>query len=741
MKKQGKRLISVLLSLAMVVTMIPMFGVTASAANWTEMTVSNSTELKNALQANGDVKITLAADIKAREDLIVGKDSELWTMFADNNPLHRKVTEWCTLGTGQKRLNLAGHSIDISDNIGYVSFLFCIPAGAEMIVWDSAPNKSFIAYDGYITSQGADQWRIPFRVYGKLMLNGVTIVPGRIIYTEFDNGKKEYRQICAESVRLEKNAVLVVNSSKLQSYGHWLVNGEPQSAIHKAASAKVYFNDGEIQAKSGSYCFSNSENVRVARGSFACSTVSPIVLGTLISYPKVGQVGLNSTNLALYTKADPSYITPNLAKVTVTAGTSQSYVYLKGESGTSGVDGPTGTPFFHLSESDPRVSVDFSRLDGDYFQGFDENDKDAPGLNHVTKYQWQVLSGNTVLSQLDYSADRTSVNVMTDFPGFTPVKGEKYKIRCTSRETLVGGVYFDRNYYDTFFEISKGSESNITDTVSINYTKPVAGKKRSELSYSCTDAQTTNMNWYRWVTTERGIETWEVMPSTASFTAGKKYMIRIQLKPYSGKTFATGTDMRVFLNSFREPLIIKELTASSMTIEKEYTIEEARINPFVDVFESDPYYDAVLWAYYAEPQITNGIDATHFGPKQTVTRGQAAAFLWRAMGCPEPTSTYNPFKDVPEWQYYYKPILWAVEKGITKGTSADRYSPDQTLTTAHIITFLYRTKNPGKDGWYQEAADWAGNGYGGLPFGVDIAVNDTTPCPRANVVMFLQKAK
>jgi hypothetical protein len=164
-------------------------------------------------------------------------------------------------------------------------------------------------------------------------------------------------------------------------------------------------------------------------------------------------------------------------------------------------------------------------------------------------------------------------------------------------------------------------------------------------------------------------------------------------------------------------------------------------NPFVDVFKSDEYYDAVLWAYYATPQITNGIDDTHFGPKKTVTRGQCAAFLWRAMGCPEPKSTYNPFVDVPTWQYYYKPILWAVENGITKGTDTTHFSPDQTLTTAHIITFLYRTKNPGKDGWYDVAANWAGTGYGGKPFGVNTKVNDTTDCPRAYVVMFLQKAK
>lgn len=163
-------------------------------------------------------------------------------------------------------------------------------------------------------------------------------------------------------------------------------------------------------------------------------------------------------------------------------------------------------------------------------------------------------------------------------------------------------------------------------------------------------------------------------------------------------------------------------------------------NPFVDVYESDSYYDAVQWAYYSNPQITNGIDATHFGPGQTVTRGQCVAFLWRAMGCPEPTSHYNPFKDVPSSQYYYKPVLWAIEEGITKGTSATAFSPNATLSTQHIITFLYRAKNPGQDGWSGDAYYWAADNKG-RPFGVNINVDNNTPCPRGNVVQFLQKVQ
>ena len=168
----------------------------------------------------------------------------------------------------------------------------------------------------------------------------------------------------------------------------------------------------------------------------------------------------------------------------------------------------------------------------------------------------------------------------------------------------------------------------------------------------------------------------------------------------------------------------------------EAVFEEKPENPFTDVFESDYYYTPVLWAYYHEPQITNGISATQFAPKNTVKRCECVTFLWRAMGCPEPKSAKNPFTDVQSGDYFYKPVLWAVENGITVGTTKTTFAPDDTLSTAHMITFLYRTKNPGKDGWYEEAASWATD-KNGKPFGVNLAVNNATNCPRGAVVTFL----
>lgn len=115
---------------------------------------------------------------------------------------------------------------------------------------------------------------------------------------------------------------------------------------------------------------------------------------------------------------------------------------------------------------------------------------------------------------------------------------------------------------------------------------------------------------------------------------------------------------------------------------------ETTTNPFVDVTEKNYYYKAVLWA--SENKITNGTDKTHFSPDATVTRAQFVSFLWRLQG-KEEASISNPFVDVYETDYYYKPVLWAVENKITAGTDATRFSPDGSCLRCQVVTFLYRT--------------------------------------------------
>ena len=205
-----------------------------------------------------------------------------------------------------------------------------------------------------------------------------------------------------------------------------------------------------------------------------------------------------------------------------------------------------------------------------------------------------------------------------------------------------------------------------------------------------------------------------------------------------------GMDVMIFRSSFAKVKVVGSFNCAAPedpTPVDPTPVEptpETKTNPFKDVSESDWFYEPVLWAYYAEPQVTVGISATRFGPDTTVTRGQTVTFLWRAMGEPEPTITQNPFVDVKESDYFYKAVLWAVENNITVGVNATHFVPGQTCSTAHIITFLYRTLGVGSNGWYEEAGAWAAEHS--LLDKTGLTVDPKVNCPRAAVVTFLYRA-
>ena len=114
-------------------------------------------------------------------------------------------------------------------------------------------------------------------------------------------------------------------------------------------------------------------------------------------------------------------------------------------------------------------------------------------------------------------------------------------------------------------------------------------------------------------------------------------------------------------------------------------------NPFKDVKSSAAYYRAVLWAY--NEGIIKGTSATTFNPNGTVTRGQIVLMLYRMAGKPAVTNTTNPFSDVKPSDSCYRAVLWAVEKGITKGTSATTFAPNNPCTRYQLVLFLYRFNN------------------------------------------------
>ena len=178
--------------------------------------------------------------------------------------------------------------------------------------------------------------------------------------------------------------------------------------------------------------------------------------------------------------------------------------------------------------------------------------------------------------------------------------------------------------------------------------------------------------------------------------------------------------------------------------------EDGSLNPFQDVPSDAYYFEAVNWA--VANNVTNGTSETTFSPNVGCTRAQVVTFLWRAAGQPEPTEGTNPFTDVKEGTYYYKAVLWAVEKGITNGTSETTFDPDETCTRAQIVTFLWRREGkPAPTGANNPFADVKPSAYFGsavlwaVEKGITNGTSETTfepneDCTRAQVVTFLFRA-
>lgn len=166
------------------------------------------------------------------------------------------------------------------------------------------------------------------------------------------------------------------------------------------------------------------------------------------------------------------------------------------------------------------------------------------------------------------------------------------------------------------------------------------------------------------------------------------------------------------------------------------TIPAAAVaNPFTDIATSSALASPVLWAY--DEGITDGTSDTTFSPDDICNRGQVVTFLWRASGEPSPSNAENPFSDVTTTDYFYTAVLWAVEEGITDGTSNTTFSPTQDCTTAHVLTFLYRANGePDKTGvgaYYDDAINWA------TSTGITTSVDPDSPSPRSDIVTYLYR--
>lgn len=195
------------------------------------------------------------------------------------------------------------------------------------------------------------------------------------------------------------------------------------------------------------------------------------------------------------------------------------------------------------------------------------------------------------------------------------------------------------------------------------------------------------------------------------------------------------------------------LTGGNIHWNSNVSAEATGKSPFTDVVdgtETGWYFAPVLWA--SAWGITTGATETEFQPEQSCTRAQAVTFLWRAAGKPKPRTENNPFSDVREGEYYYDAVLWAVEQGITTGATETTFEPDETCTRAQIVTFLYRAAGEPQEfsedsftdvcaeDYYYNAVRWA------VELGITNGTTETTfepdqNCTRGHIVTFLYRAK
>lgn len=367
---------------------------------------------------------------------------------------------------------------------------------------------------------------------------------------------------------------------------------------------------------------------------------------------------------------------------------------------------------------------------------FNRNTK-VTNLDSVTfvpndKTTAKTITLNFTLYATRYSSSSTSRGTTVSYSGSVVVNLVREDIKYTVSQG--DSVRFDESDFLSYLRSTKGYSSNYTiDYVTFDQSAVSAVNEGSLYTYYNGynyggSIKTTDKFYYSATASQNAISDVAFLASRYAKT-GETVYIPFTIYARYGTT-GTGT---------------RQLTGT-------VAIKIGQTMNFIDVKTTDYFYNSVKWA--VGKNITNGTSSTTFSPYKSCTRAEIVTFLWRAAGSPEPTTTRNPFRDVNAVTHssYYKAILWASQKGITSGTSATAFSPDQVCTRAQIVTFLYRYagqpsgyySNPFKDvsatneASYYNAILWA------VGKGITTGTSATTfspyaSCNRAEAVTFLYR--
>ena len=299
--------------------------------------------------------------------------------------------------------------------------------------------------------------------------------------------------------------------------------------------------------------------------------------------------------------------------------------------------------------------------------------------------------------------------------------------------------YTFNGWYDGSKFYAAGASYTVSATVTLNASWSYISSGSS--SYDPTYSVSTPSK------TENGSVT--VSPKSAS----KGDTVTITVKPNSGYVLETLT----VTDKNGNELTLKDkgngkytftMPTGKVEVKATFMEDNSMLNFFYDVPNNAYFYEAVKWA--VKNGITTGVGDNLFAPEQPCTRAQIVTFLWRAAGSPEPKGAASGMTDVVSGSYYEKAVAWAIENGITTGTTTSTFSPDATCTRAQSVTFLFRAigklvdskaefSDVLTDSYYANAVAWAvengvTNGIGDGLFGPD------NSCTRAQIVTFLFRA-
>lgn len=299
--------------------------------------------------------------------------------------------------------------------------------------------------------------------------------------------------------------------------------------------------------------------------------------------------------------------------------------------------------------------------------------------------------------------------------------------------------YTFNGWYDGSKFYAAGASYTVSATVTLNASWSYISSGSS--SYDPTYSVSTPSK------TENGSVT--VSPKNAS----KGDTVTVTVKPDSGYVLETLT----VTDKNGNELTLKDkgngkytftMPTGKVEVKATFMEDNSMLNFFYDVPNNAYFYEAVKWA--VKNGITTGVGDNLFAPEQPCTRAQIVTFLWRAAGSPEPKGAASGMTDVVSGSYYEKAVAWAIENGITTGTTTSTFSPDATCTRAQSVTFLFRAigklvdskaefSDVLTDSYYANAVAWAvengvTNGIGDGLFGPD------NSCTRAQIVTFLFRA-